>query len=309
MSQLRAEGAAANRGRGGAGAAAMAAAAARRRMFEQGVPALIEDAERGVEGMRVLSFSAPERAAVLGALLAFGLRPAASGDASDALRRLCAAAPGKAPKVVAYYVHLLLRHLSTPPADTTAADGGDDGEGAEGPVFPDGVPRAATLGEHSTADVSGSPPLCGACPLPSQLCLARARLPLCLACAPSKHTHTTHLHHHYSEQLDQNRNPPIQNSNPRSCAASASSRPPRAPSPSTARAPATSSRPAARSTARRSRRARRAARGGRSTTSRCSRACSSTVRFGNGKPFAHQNLFCFIFCFITSNALLLFVLP
>jgi hypothetical protein len=47
MSQLRAEGAAANRGRGGGSMAAMAAAAARRRAFEAGLPPLIENMHVG----------------------------------------------------------------------------------------------------------------------------------------------------------------------------------------------------------------------------------------------------------------------
>jgi hypothetical protein len=157
MSQLRAEGAAANRGRGGGGAAALAAAAARRRAFEQGLPPLKENVhvggrrawaagrlrgssialeaavaaangarpalqphlagsasyltqplpyphprppQAGVKGMRVYGLSSEERGAFLEAFMAYGLRPAASGDPADVFRRLGQAVPGKSLKHV-----------------------------------------------------------------------------------------------------------------------------------------------------------------------------------------------------------------
>ncbi|KIY93238.1 hypothetical protein MNEG_14726 [Monoraphidium neglectum] len=145
MSQLRAEGAAANRGRGGGSMAAMAAAAARRRAFEAGLPPLIENMHAGVQGMRVYGLNAQERAGLLDAFLAFGLRPAASGDPADVFKHMSDAAPGKNLKHIAHYVNLLLRHTSVPVVAGTD-------------TFPDGVPRAATLGAYKASQVGIEPP-------------------------------------------------------------------------------------------------------------------------------------------------------
>jgi hypothetical protein len=50
--------------------------------------------------MRVYGLTAPERACFLETFVAFGLRPAASGEAADVFRRVMAAVPGKTIKHV-----------------------------------------------------------------------------------------------------------------------------------------------------------------------------------------------------------------